>query len=217
MVASLPLEVLAWLPLVLAAVILYFRFERGRFRERLTAVARRRGGRVSQDGWLTFPRLSVTLPESGDTGGDLELQISAIFGNGSDGHTHTFAWLGGLAFAGGELEVRRVASTLGSAGGRGSRPTQTGDPVFDGDFRLRGDAELARRLLTPEVRQALQGFDARHRISLSLAEATAYRNGRQAFGETEPRLCISIDVVPPEVEELDGMIEATRHVQAALA
>jgi len=198
--------------LLVIGVFLFFRHNRRLVEDRFRSVAQRCGGSVEPAPWIYYPRLVVP---AGD--GDV-IHVSGMHGNRNGRRTHTFAWLGSEAYRGRSIEIRRLGARVGLLERMGWERASTGDPEFDEVFWLHADApEQALELLDHDVRRALLAFDPGLGVRLSVAETTAYRDGRMLLGEMEPRLQVSLRRLPPRIEDIEQLIAATKVAHARLS
>ena len=196
--------------LIVSGAILWFRRTRSIVEARLRTVAERVLGRVAEAAWILYPRLVVKFCRA-------EIQISCMHGSRKGRGGSTFAWVGCTEYPSSTLELRRVPGRFSQLERLGFRHTKTGDAFFDECFWIRSDdLNTERELLDEEVRNELIGFDAGLRLRVRLGKTNAYRDGKLQLDEEEPRLEISILGLPPEVDDLERLLEVTKLVHERL-
>ncbi len=202
---------------LVGGALFWFRHARAVVEERLRTVARRRGGRMGKAPWILYPRLVLELDGA-------QAQISCVHGSSQGGSNHTFAWVGCAGYPDISLDVRRMPDRVGLLERMGYERARSGDHAFDEGFWLHtGAAQPDTRaaqpgewLLDQEVRAALLAFDARLRVRLRVGKSVAYRDGRLVLGEEELRLDVSINALPPLVEDVERLIDAAALAHARL-
>ena len=194
----------------ITAALLWFRHLRGLVGERFQKAAARRRGRVVAAPWILYPRLVVELDRA-------EIQISSLHGSGNGRATRTFAWVGCREYPDLELRVRRWPGRVGTLERLGWKRCATGDRPFDEVFWVQGASSHAvGDLLEADLRRALLAFEAPLAVTLSVGTGNAYRNGWQVIGEHEPHLDVSIRALPPEVDDVERLIDAATLMHARL-
>jgi hypothetical protein len=196
--------------LIVAGALLWFRRTRSVVDSRLRSFAERVKGKVEEAPWILYPRMVVEFCRA-------QIQISCMHGSRKGRGGSTFAWVGCAEYPESTLELKRVPGHFGHLEKLGYRHSKTGDAFFDECFWIRtDDLNTERELLDEDVRNALIALDAGLGVRVRLGKTLAYRDGRMVMDEEEPRLEVSILGLPPEIEDLERMLEATELIHERL-
>ena len=196
---------------IIGAAVFLFRRTRALVEERLRKVARRRGGRLAPAPWILYPRLVLELGRS-------DMQVSAMYGGGrSNGSGQFFTWVGSDRYPAADFDVRRMPARVGRLERIGWTRADTRDSAFDAVFWMRKEhTDTARAVLSDEVRMALLALDEKLGVRVRIGRAPAYRDGTMVHGEHEPRLTASIRGLPPEVGDIERLVDLTALVHERL-
>ena len=196
--------------LIVAGALLRHCRTRSTVESQLWRFAERVKGRAEEAPWIHYPRVVVEFCRA-------QIQISCMRGSKRGRGGSTFAWVGCTDYPDTTLELLRAPGRPGRFEKLGFRHTNTGDAFFDECFWIQtDDLNTERELLDEDVRNALIALDARLNIRLRLGKALAYRDGKLQADEEEPRLEISLLGLPPKIEGLEQLLEATELIHERL-
>lgn len=190
--------------------LVFFHLRRKHLVETFETLARRHGGTLGRSPWGIYPRIAVPLEGGG------EVHVSGIQGSRNGRVTSTFAWIGSDDYPHLNLDTYRKPARMGLLEAVGQTDANTGDPTFDAAFWMQADdGKAVRKFLDEELRSALLAFDRTMRVRLRIGTLLTFPEGWRT-GQMRPSLEVTIQRLPPEVEDVERMLDLAKLVHAKL-